>query len=78
MRDLRRHGDTASEFAVLTADEFLTLVDDTSPSLVQAVTNRQRRYWADRRPTVTLTAALVSAGAPEFAKRVERHLESNA
>ncbi|WP_245719998.1 PIN domain-containing protein [Nocardia uniformis] len=65
-------------YEVYSADEFFELVDDSSPDAVLAVTREQLVYHL-RRSTdsrVSLPDMLVRAGAPAFANRVRKHLQT--
>lgn len=68
--------DGAMPYEVLTPDEFLTLVDDSSPSLVHLAVRDQTEYWVKRRGEADLPASLRAAGCPSFAERVRRHLQA--
>jgi len=61
-------------YEIFHPDDFLILVDDSSPALVGKVTELQRRYWADKKHHGGLEAALVKAACPQFADRVKGHL----
>lgn len=66
-------------YDLYTADEFLCLADDGAPHSVRDVVRAQNKYWQGQaalgRPTKPLTKALEDAGCPEFAGRVEAHLQ---
>lgn len=65
-------------YDLYTPDEFFCLVDDSSPSLVRAVTREQALYWQaekDKGYTVKgLVEMLRAASCPNFARRVQGHL----
>lgn len=61
-------------YEISTPDDFLVLVDDSMPRVVQAVAARQARYWHGRPNPRPLDEALVRAGCTRFAKRVTSHL----
>lgn len=65
-------------YEIQTPDEFLVLVDNSSPTLVRAVVREQNDYWQNKRANghnvKPLDQALVDAGCPEFASRVLAHL----
>ena len=63
------------DYEVYTADEFLVLVDDSSPAVVDAVLEQQLDYWLNRAPDgFNLAGALRKAGAVEFSERIRRRL----
>jgi predicted nucleic acid-binding protein len=64
----------ALSYEVHSPDSFLTLVDDSAPQHVRAVTARQERYWSGRPAAKPLVEALRDAGCPTFAQRVLEHL----
>ena len=65
-------------YDIYSADEFLCLVDDGAPANVRDVTQMQNAYWQTRKnegkPAKGLVDALIDAGCPEFAARVQEHL----
>lgn len=67
--------DNQSSYEVLTPDEFLVLVDDTTPDLVAAVTQLMGEYWLAQAGEAELPKRLRSAGCPQFAERVRKHLQ---
>lgn len=64
----------ALPYEVHSPDSFLTLVDDSSPRRVRAVTAQQEKYWSGKPNAKTLADALRDAGCPTFAQRVLKHL----
>ncbi|QAY71261.1 PIN domain-containing protein [Xylanimonas protaetiae] len=62
-------------YRALTADEFLTEVDNVTPSAVDAVTRAQLRYWRARGEGRSLDEALDAADCPRFAARVRARLK---
>ncbi|GAA2542883.1 hypothetical protein GCM10009860_24710 [Microbacterium mitrae] len=63
-------------FDLYTADELLTMIAENDPQAVEAVTMKQITYWQRRNadktgPQMTLSDALRSAQAPEFARIIE-------
>lgn len=77
VKDLRADELDELPYEVLTADQFLILVDDSSPTIVRQVTRQQFDYFRTRREAFSLPAALERAGAPEFAERVRQHLQDD-
>lgn len=67
------------EYEIYTADEFLTLVDDSSPSTVVVALHRQIEHRS-RRPGASFdfVERLVAANCPSFAGRVKRHCQQLA
>jgi predicted nucleic acid-binding protein len=69
-------------YELYTADEFLCLVDDGASNHVLGVTRAQNQYWQNRRAAgqqiKPLDAALLDAGCPDFARRVQGHLRTLA
>jgi predicted nucleic acid-binding protein len=64
-------------YEVLCCDDFFVLVDDAVSWHVRATVRRMNRYWATRpAPHVGLSTALVRAGCPAFARRVDGHLRA--
>jgi hypothetical protein len=63
-------------YEVFTSDDFLILVDDSAPWLVQNTVQGMNQYWAKRPGNAhkSLSRALEAAGCPNFAKRVDQHL----
>lgn len=59
-------------------DDFFVLVDDSDEEAVKTVIREQLAYWMKRRDggDAGLVEALVSAGCPNFAARVELHLKT--
>lgn len=67
-------------YDIYDADDFFCLVDDSSSQHVRSVTRAQALYWTRRAekysvPAKPLGVALVDAGCPKFALRVQAHLE---
>lgn len=76
-KDFAWESDDASQpYEVMTPDEFFLLIDDSMPELVCRVAHEQARYWVARAGEADLPAQLRVAGAPAFAERVRRHLQS--
>lgn len=69
---------TLLPFDLYTADEFLCLIDDSSPGTVRLVATEQHEYWRRRQRDGLLrkgvAQALAEAGCPHFAARVAAHL----
>jgi len=68
-----------TQYEVFNCDDFFLLLDDSSPRSVQRVTHAQRAYWAGKpgsAPKKTLVQALMDAGCPQFAYRVNEHLRT--
>jgi hypothetical protein len=63
-------------YEVHSPDSFFCLLEDYSPQAIRDVIEKQLAYWLKRRDTVNLPAHLEKAGAPEFAARVRRHLQT--
>ncbi|MCI9888571.1 PIN domain-containing protein [Micrococcales bacterium 31B] len=63
-------------YEIYTADEFLVLVDGSAPEIVFEVAMNQFRYFMQRNQHANLPLALRRAGAPEFARRVAKHLRA--
>lgn len=66
--------ENSAQYELMHPDDFLLLVDDSSPSLVAAAAARMCSYWVDRCGEADLPARLRAAGCPQFAERVLRHL----
>lgn len=71
------------DFEVLHPDVFLTLIDDNWHSLVRQVTESQRDYWRNKESKTvaksnSLSQALINAGCPMFAARIDKHLKALA
>lgn len=73
VKDFTWDHDTA-DYELMHPDDFLVLVDDTTPGLVHEVVGRMCDYWVRARGEGDLTAALRGAGCPRFAERVLAHL----
>jgi len=65
-------------YEVITADQFLVLVDDSHPHVVAEATRNQLRYWAGRKQKAELTEHLIAAGCPNFAARIASHVKVQA
>lgn len=63
------------DYEIYGADDFFQLVDDSAPSLVRQVIGVQLAYWVPRggKP---LPEALRNAGAPVFAERIRKYLQT--
>lgn len=66
--------ENTSPYEVMHPDDFLVLVDDSSPELVAAVVAKMCDYWVRRRGEADLAASLRKAECPQFADRVLAHL----
>jgi len=62
-------------YEVHTPDSFFTLIDDSSPLKVRAVTEQQLQYFLRRDTEADLPGRLKAAGCPTFAERVRLHLQ---
>ena len=62
-------------YEIHTPDSFFTLIDDSSPLKVRAVTEQQLKHFLKRHDEVDLPARLKAAGCPNFAQRVRLHLQ---
>jgi predicted nucleic acid-binding protein len=70
-------GSDDDPYEVFTCDDFFVLVDDSASWMVERVVADQNTYWSKKPGSrKTLSQALVDAGCPEFAKRVEIHLRT--
>lgn len=67
--------ENSSPYEVMTPDEFLLLVDDVNPGLVVAAALRMCDHWVARTGEADLAGHLRTAGCPQFAARVEAHLQ---
>jgi hypothetical protein len=78
--NVRDFGDPdALPYELCTPDAFFCLIDDGAAAYVREVTRTQVAYWASRRDkqkAIGLDQALVDAGCPEFAVRVQKHLRT--
>ena len=54
-------------YEVYTADEFLMLVADSSPRVIDAVINNQQKYYSKKQKSFNLPKKLRAAGCPKFA-----------
>lgn len=63
-------------YEVHTADEFLTLVADSAPQVVDAVITIQLTYWTSKGHSFSLPEKLRRAQAPNFAEYVRARLQS--
>lgn len=61
-------------YEVYSCDDFFCLIDDAVPDRVRAVAMRQLKYWNAQPHRKGLKQALIDAGCPDFAERVEGHL----
>lgn len=69
-------GSDEDPYEVFNCDDFFILVDDSASWHVERVTANQVNYWSKKTgPRKTLAAALADADCPEFAKRVQKHVE---
>lgn len=72
--------DGADDFAyeAYHPDDFFVLVDDSDEEAVKAVIREQLPYWTKRRNDgdAGLVEALIAAGCPNFAARVDSHLKT--
>lgn len=62
------------EFEIMSADDFLVLVDDASPEAVRCATEKNIRYHLQKGPEVDLPLHLKLAQCHGFAERVRRRL----
>lgn len=69
--------DTAARlpYEVHTPDSFFTLIDDSAPMKVRAVTQKQQQHFLERDGEADLPARLKKASCPSFAERVRQHLQ---
>lgn len=74
--NIKDFDDDELPYEVITADQFLVLVDDSAPMLVRQVIREQVKYFSARRTSYSLPDALERADAPEFAARVLAHLQA--
>lgn len=65
-------------YEVHTADEFLTLVAESSPQVVDDVIIAQFQYWTGKGQTFSLPEQLRRAEAPHFADYVRARLQTIA
>ncbi len=63
-----------SPYEVMRPDDFLVLVDDSAPQLVETVVSRMCSYWVSRDGEADLPTSLRKADCPDFAERVRLHL----
>lgn len=77
VKDLKTDDSDDLPYEVLTADEFLLLVDDSCQELVHEVTRKQFQYYSDRIDSFSLPGSLERAGAKLFAERVADHLRAD-
>lgn len=77
-RGFEKLGDLLDElpYEVHSPDSFFCLLDDSSPRSIQQVTQAQLDYWAAKGKPFNLSTQLVNAGAPQFAERIRKHLQS--
>ncbi|SHT05767.1 PIN domain-containing protein [Mycobacteroides abscessus] len=77
-RGFERLGDLLDElpYELHDPDSFFCLLDDSSPQGIREVTKSQLDYWLGRHGTTNLCTHLKKAGAPLFAERVRRHLQT--
>lgn len=66
--------ENASPYELMRPDDFLVLVDNSTPDLVDEVVRRMCDFWVNRAGEADLVARLRGAGCPEFAERVHGHL----
>ena len=66
--------ENTAPYEVMHPDDFLLLVDDSSPELVAEVVGRMCAYWVGRRGEADLPGSLQLADCPQFAERVRKHL----
>jgi predicted nucleic acid-binding protein len=70
--------ENTSPYEVMHPDDFLVLVDDSSPELVAVVAAEMCEYWVRRDGESDLPQRLRTAGCPQFANRVLAHLQRMA
>lgn len=63
-----------SPYEVLTADEFLMLVVDSIPQVVDSIITKQFLYWTSKGENYSFPRKLERAGAPKFAKYVDKRV----
>lgn len=63
-------------YEIWTPDDFLVLVDDSSPELVHEATKLQFAHFMEGSDECDLPCALRKAGAPNFSLRVANHLQT--
>jgi len=61
-------------YEVHSTDSFLMLISENVPHLVKAVISKQLRHYEKRNDAKILSQALLDAGCPLFATRVDEHL----
>ena len=60
-------------------DDFFILIDDSSPDTVRATTRDQLAYWCKRSPEgFNLVTALENSDCPQFAARIQQHLQDGS
>ncbi|WP_434616544.1 PIN domain-containing protein [Arthrobacter sp. A5] len=62
------------EFAIFLPDDMLSLTAERRPDAILAAIKKQCSYWAARPGSKSLPAALIDAGAPDFAGYVKAQL----
>ena len=69
-------------YEIQNPDDFFCLVDDGAPDAVRAVALQQVKYWRSQsaagKSSKTLVDALIDAGCPRFAERVQSHVQQLA
>jgi len=63
-------------YEVHTPDSFFTLIDDSAPLKVRAVTEKQMLYFLKRDGEADLPGRLKKSGCPTFAERIRLHLQA--
>lgn len=66
------------EFEIFLPDDMLCLMKERRPDAVLAAMKTQCQYWAARSESKALPAALIGAGAPNFAEYIRTQLASLA
>ncbi len=66
--------DDRAPYEVYTCDDFFCLVNDAVLDRVRGVALEQLNYWNSQPQRESLKRALIDAGCPNFAVRVEGHL----
>lgn len=74
----KRMSSDATPYEVISADDFLVLVDDSHPQVVAEATRNQLAWWAAQDQKAHLAERLAAAGCPVFADRVAGHIQIQA
>jgi len=76
--DFAEANDDILDYEVYTADDFLMLVNQSSPAAVREVLLEQIDYHRRRGGTFNLPASLESSGAPQFADVIRKMMRCRA